>query len=1844
MEDNNITRPYRGLHTDNSPQDQPKNTHRFGLNGVRESEVGDENFGSNEESNEPCSSLPDGFIPIGKEYIGNGQSAIFLTNPNALLPDIIGITDDECNYETHVNANLGFQVSNQVDATYRLRRGCERTIYFTDNLNKPRTYNFDKPEDFQNNVGDWDVDKFNLFKTYDKVPTFDDVELLESGQLPSGSYNFSIQYLDEDLNPTEWITTTDTVIIYNDDFTSKAFGEIRGSTNKKTDYQDFGVTNKAIRLTIGNLDTGFPFYRIAIIEANNGSGAVSRVVYSQETSTRIQTFTYAGENAFTEGTLEEVQQFTTVIETAEHIEQIENRLILSNTQGKQLNYCKLQKYASKIKSQLVTEEIILNDVQIANNQKRGQVHLEKVGYMPGEIYSFGIVYVFEDGTLSPVYHIPGRNETYLSDMSENNKLTDTFYTDNNNCSDEDYWGVDGQGEGLVGTPVRHHRFPLRSEVNKPLFVKNGQFGNPVTITTNSLNIIIEGEIDTAYTEDTITYAVTYEIDGNAQAQESGTIDTDTYDSLEGSSDEGIATSTGNIDNVIILERNPATGTFDAVVGGVGPYSGLNYSNQVVTSDSSTSIGDDSIYTSEIFGIKFSDIDIPDLADTNGERVISYYIVRNERKEENKSILDTGVMLPLIVEQRAGVSKFVAHGHLLPQTTRIKEDVFALIHPEHKFNNREYRNTSQLIKEGEFVVQETTRGERTLEDVQPGTSYDSDAHKRRERDTDGFSLHVLNRNSTVNYVRVESVLAEDAEIKETFYLNALFSKTVTDINNDRKDIFNVSADNKIGIIQLNKTLTIGNRLPYVIMKREIGNPYAGFRVLPYYKEIDNPSILLNNTGNEISIFNGDSYISSMKYMSSMFYDVRIRNRREKSGILNTIIGVLAAIAGAVLIITGVGAAAGIALIGFGVSQIATGIKKDQIARVYQDLYEQGLKDTVNDNFTDETFGPNPSDDTIQWFHDSITDLWFESSVNMNWRMGATIGLTDFLSSPTGYDQEQVLQYCVDKVTIPDSENDDGRTYQGFAKAELYEVNPDYARRDKEKIFFHLGLEYDCCSDCIEDFPHRNHFSEQSFQEELTDNYRTFLPNNYRDIEGENGEITNIFRIQNNLYIHTEEALWHLPQNIQERVTGDVVSFIGTGSFFSIPPRLILDGENGNSAGTQHKWSTLKTPHGVFFVSERQGVIYQFNGNNLQPISAQGMFNWFKNNITLQTDRNYYLVNQRQYPYRDNPSNPFGSGFISVYDSRKERVIFTKKDSVFGSNIIGDNNDYEVCVENGELIVFQNFNQIISDRETNGWNYEGIEDCRLKFSRVTTQPQQVEQVSKVPNEADIHVFFDTSGSFGQTGDTCLNSINQAVDNWLTNFGNANPDWNGQVYKYNDSTEQWVNYASVISNQTYGGNTAGRDIIVISFCNESSPAYHGGNFDSTISTPTAQFNTDYNNFVNTVYPSYNSFIGIHYPIAFGNGAGSCGTGGGNLPSSKTFLMHSIAALFGVEMSGADVASEFTGPNPAFTTAEWNTVITALQTSNPYPDNGLRNFGWTGKWDRAADASGNVINDEQFNQDIDELLQANITTEVVTVDVPVTEYEYEEGTVIDDPELLNNSWTISYSLKSNPNSWQYWHSYLPSFYIHTPEKFQSWIPDSNFLWRHNKKYNYQNFYGKRHPFIIEYVSLNNPLTTKIWDYLRLITEAKRYDENFNEFVDERFITFNKGLFYNSRQSSGVLNLMVKDTKAEEENYLLQQVQDLEGDTIIIDRNERDWTLNELRDVRVNYSEPMFNSKLENLQDDYYIDKVVNENSIDYDKDWTQLESFRDKYLVIRLIFDTFDDIKLILNYSVENEKQSFR
>ena len=55
------------------------------------------------------------------------------------------------------------------------------------------------------------------------------------------------------------------------------------------------------------------------------------------------------------------------------------------------------------------KDVILTSLEEKHNSKNPLVKYNGLGYMPGEIYSLGIIYQYEDNTYSPVCHIPGKS-------------------------------------------------------------------------------------------------------------------------------------------------------------------------------------------------------------------------------------------------------------------------------------------------------------------------------------------------------------------------------------------------------------------------------------------------------------------------------------------------------------------------------------------------------------------------------------------------------------------------------------------------------------------------------------------------------------------------------------------------------------------------------------------------------------------------------------------------------------------------------------------------------------------------------------------------------------------------------------------------------------------------------------------------------------------------------------------------------------------------------------------------------------------------------------------------------------------------------------------------------------------------------------------------------------------------------------------------------------------------------------------------------------------------------------------------------------------------------------------
>ena len=243
------------------------------------------------------------------------------------------------------------------------------------------------------------------------------------------------------------------------------------------------------------------------------------------------------------------------------------------------------------------------------------------------------------------------------------------------------------------------------------------------------------------------------------------------------------------------------------------------------------------------------------------------------------------------------------------------------------------------------------------------------------------------------------------------------------------------------------------------------------------------------------------------------------------------------------------------------------------------------------------------------------------------------------------------------------------------------------------------------------------------------------------------------------------------------------------------------------------------------------------------------------------------------------------------------------------------------------------------------------------------------------------------------------------------------------------------------------------------------------------------------------------------------------------------------------------------------------------------------------------------------------------------------------DKTQFEDKSWTLSYSFYSN--SWISWHSYMPLYYIHNQNNLYSFI-GNQVIWKHNIEGLFTKFYGVNHPFVIEYVPPPS-IQTQIAEDLSFITKARKWNPTEQEYENQRFITFNKMIAYNNRSSTGEVALVVKDTQASPQNWLFHQITNTPGQVLITEK-EGNWNMNDLRDFVDDPSKPLFSTSWSKIQNAYFTDKVVNTANINYNKPWSELESLRDKFIIIRLKFDNFDDVNLIFNYGLITESVSNR
>jgi hypothetical protein len=234
-----------------------------------------------------------------------------------------------------------------------------------------------------------------------------------------------------------------------------------------------------------------------------------------------------------------------------------------------------------------------------------------------------------------------------------------------------------------------------------------------------------------------------------------------------------------------------------------------------------------------------------------------------------------------------------------------------------------------------------------------------------------------------------------------------------------------------------------------------------------------------------------------------------------------------------------------------------------------------------------------------------------------------------------------------------------------------------------------------------YPNRIIKSQVNNPELLEDNYLIFNPGDVNDVGLQYGQIENLFSINNKLAIHLTNDLM-LTMNKQTMDTSSGKAYIGAGDIFSVKPQ---DVNSNYYGGTVGRYSGVMTPYGYFFIDPLSYKVFNFDGNQLNIISGEGMERYFFNYGAIQlptilnnfndqfildfdgstVDEGWIVRYNGGYwealgdtntipgtegaawkkinlPNYNPRSSVAGLGFTVAYDTFYDRIVFSKRDYV------------------------------------------------------------------------------------------------------------------------------------------------------------------------------------------------------------------------------------------------------------------------------------------------------------------------------------------------------------------------------------------------------------------------------------------------------------------------------------------------------------------------------------------------------------------------------------------------------
>ena len=328
----------------------------------------------------------------------------------------------------------------------------------------------------------YDYDTFDiqtsLYKRVSTIPKIHFIGLRENGNLKVGNYTFYFKLADGDGNETDWVGQSNIVSCHlgsiNDPFS------IRGGMEDENSY-------KQVEFKLINLDAAYSYVTVYYVRTTSGNDltpltTVHKVDKLYNIINKSATVLISGFETTQLSSLDELNAQFIVVDAVKTQTQCDNMLFFGNVKEEEIDYEELTDLSLRITPELTHIDIghINQEYKEDSNSAENATPKERryeyynanniynyLGYWDDEFYRFGVVYILNNYTLSPVFNIRGINELNTStkfkeipiynDKGGRNKIIrnkETFeisyrYKDENGLTDSNYLSPNENSKGVI---------------------------------------------------------------------------------------------------------------------------------------------------------------------------------------------------------------------------------------------------------------------------------------------------------------------------------------------------------------------------------------------------------------------------------------------------------------------------------------------------------------------------------------------------------------------------------------------------------------------------------------------------------------------------------------------------------------------------------------------------------------------------------------------------------------------------------------------------------------------------------------------------------------------------------------------------------------------------------------------------------------------------------------------------------------------------------------------------------------------------------------------------------------------------------------------------------------------------------------------------------------------------------------------------------------------------------------------------------------------------------------------------------------------------------------------------